>query len=159
MIATQNNAAAKAAPVNLPEQVKGDSRDLAGKALGVLADKINETAAPGDRVSGVALRQRVIGSTTEKNLCVRNEQIEQPDGAEDSEQSTGTKKEVANKVGTRSRLSRLHLTTIMDGGGGMVKYLSITSKRWTKGGQTEFSRPIGKENIRKFAVISMVGAE
>lgn len=35
MLATQNNKAAGAAPANLPEQGKGDSRDLAGKAVGV----------------------------------------------------------------------------------------------------------------------------
>jgi len=60
-----------------------------------LADKINETAAPHDRVSGVALRERVRAVTTEKNLSGRNDQIE-TDGPDDSEQSTGTKKEVAS---------------------------------------------------------------
>jgi len=37
--------------------------------------EINEGAAPQDRVSGEALRNRVRGVTTEKNLSGRNDQI------------------------------------------------------------------------------------
>lgn len=40
-----------------------------------LAGRINEGAAPLDRVNGNQLRQRVIGQTTDKNLSVRSEQI------------------------------------------------------------------------------------
>ncbi|MDX9788651.1 MAG: hypothetical protein RBT11_17875 [Desulfobacterales bacterium] len=40
-----------------------------------IADKVNSDAAPGDKISSEALRQRIIGKTTDKNLSVRYEQI------------------------------------------------------------------------------------
>lgn len=47
-----------------------------------LANRVNDGAAPNDKVTGESLRQKVIGKTTDKNLSVRKEQIKKPEEPE-----------------------------------------------------------------------------
>lgn len=61
--------------VHIVKQAEAQTGAGTSTVTRALSKKVNEGAAPEDRVSGEALRQKVIGKTTDKNLSVRNEQI------------------------------------------------------------------------------------
>jgi len=67
-----------------------------------LADRINETAAPQDRVTGDQLRDRVRNKVTERNLSGRNAQIDSP---EDKKEEKPEVKPAAAKTARRPEMS------------------------------------------------------